>query len=251
MVKDWRCHPEMPWMRPHPLSSPHAAETAEEEEETAAVVAPHCGDPESQPSILCPHVSNHTGPGVRIMAAENNNGINATAKNATTTTNDLYKGNEFEYDARSMGFAMGFLVIIGALFGFLIFTDCSRKYRFKKNLYQRPRAAIAAKFSSSKKQGQQQQQMAQAAASGAAAATIAPFSARPFDAAAQMESGHASGSEAGTTLQADPRLVALLLVLPLLLLLPPPPPLPTTPKHLLLPRRLLPPATRLGSHRCR
>ncbi|KAK8104373.1 uncharacterized protein PG998_011406 [Apiospora kogelbergensis] len=143
----------------------------------------------------------------------------ATVPNATAT---VYQGDQFKFDARSMGFAIGFLLLFGVFFAWLILSDCCGKHRFKMPLRRRraPRSAksgagsILPSFLRRSAQPAQQQPMQQSTQSAAGTATTitsaatatvvatssssgatAPNSGdEPFDAAAQMENGAANGS---------------------------------------------------------
>ncbi|KAK7984366.1 hypothetical protein PG989_011768 [Apiospora arundinis] len=167
-----------------------------------AVIPPHCGDPDHWDPINCP-ADRVNRPPLNTVAASaedavvaaaaagpdlkkavfatnfttntttNNNftvdgvaALNRTAQaNATVAPENSYQRNQFEYDARSMGFAIGILILVGAFFAYVLFADiCSGKYRFKKRF----RAAFAAKFQgeeglpfwNKKNKGPQQQQTA-------------------------------------------------------------------------------------------
>ncbi|KAK8852042.1 hypothetical protein PGQ11_014521 [Apiospora arundinis] len=142
-----------------------------------AVIPPHCGDPDHWDPINCP-ADRVNRPPLNTVAASaegavaaavpdfkkavfatnfttntttNKNftvdgvaALNRTAQaNATVAPENPYQRNQFEYDARSMGFAIGILILVGAFFAYVLFADiCSGKYRFKKRF----RAASAAKF---------------------------------------------------------------------------------------------------------
>ncbi|KAK6821106.1 hypothetical protein PG987_015506 [Apiospora arundinis] len=142
-----------------------------------AVIPPHCGDPDHWDPINCP-ADRVNRPPLNTVAASaegavaaavpdfkkavfatnfttntttNNSftvdgvaALNRTAQaNATVAPENPYQRNQFEYDARSMGFAIGILILVGAFFAYVLLADiCSGKYRLKKRF----RAAFAAKF---------------------------------------------------------------------------------------------------------
>lgn len=112
-----------------------------------------------------------------------------------------YQGEQLQYDTTSMGFAIGIFILIGAFFAYLLLADCGRGYRVKKLLFWRRPAKSGGSSNNNKNNKNNKEKAAAASPSPFASASA---SVKPFDAAAQMEAGNASGSEGETTLQADP-----------------------------------------------
>lgn len=113
--------------------------------------------------------------------------LRAVHDSSDNSNETKYQGEQLQYDPTSMGFTIGIIALIGIFFAWLILTDCSRKYMYRAEKHLRRHKTKSG--SSSNEKG---------------TASAAP--ATPFDAAAQMEGGHASASasEGDTTLQADP-----------------------------------------------
>ncbi|KAK8008344.1 hypothetical protein PG991_010895 [Apiospora marii] len=174
--------------------------------EARGVIPPHCGDPDAVSSPECPghHRQNHTAqvnynstnatgvpaPPPRLTAPAAQEDSSDNIANITNIENS-YQGEQLQYDPTSMGFAIGIIVLISLFFAWLIFADISRKHSFTK--YLRRRKANKSGTSSNEK---------------GKAPTGPSASVMPFDAAAQMEGGHASpsasASEGETTLQNEP-----------------------------------------------
>ncbi|KAK8122695.1 hypothetical protein PG984_011365 [Apiospora sp. TS-2023a] len=184
------------------LVPPHVGE-----KEERAVIPPHCGDPDAVPGHDCPGYHHRQNGTVNVTIAagvdNNNRTTNSTfvmpalrVVNDTNQDINKYQGEQLEYDPTSMGFAIGILILIIAFFAWLIIADCSRKYRFKKLLFWRRRSAKSGGSSDDDNNNEKSK--------GTASPASSSPSVKPFDAAAQMESGAASGSEGETTLQADP-----------------------------------------------
>ncbi|KAK7914974.1 hypothetical protein PG985_012677 [Apiospora marii] len=172
--------------------------------EARGVIPPHCGDPDAVSSPECPAptrpacppppstygtvLPNSTVRMPALRAAQEDSSDNIA--NITNIENS-YQGEQLQYDPTSMGFAIGIIVLISLFFAWLIFADISRKHSFTK--YLRRRKANKSGTSSNEK---------------GKAPTGPSASVMPFDAAAQMEGGHASpsasASEGETTLQNEP-----------------------------------------------
>ncbi|KAK8072730.1 hypothetical protein PG996_006078 [Apiospora saccharicola] len=182
------------------LVPPHVGEKG-----PRGVIPPHCGDPDAVPGPDCPGYHHRQNGTVNVTIAagvdNNNRTTNSTfvmpalrVINDTNQDINNYQGEQLDYDPTSMGFAIGILILISAFFAWLIIADCSRKYRFKKLLFWRRWSAKTGGSSGDNNEKSK----------GTASSASSSPSVKPFDAAAQMESGAASGSEGETTLQADP-----------------------------------------------
>ncbi|KAK8075503.1 hypothetical protein PG997_010166 [Apiospora hydei] len=202
-----------------------AAEGTEEGEmEEQALIPPFCKDPEHQDHRLCPggrvepidhnrppsalkmmftlypNITTTTAPTTPTLSRVDN-GDAAASANATTTVDPNYKINQWEYDGRSMKWAICFLGAFGLFAAVVVFRDFRRK-KFSwfpmpwdkpvlnavANKLYRCKDKVRGLFSKGKgnndEEGQQQQQLSekgqgQAAAAAAGGVTVVATPATP------------------------------------------------------------------------